>query len=96
VLSTLHQKAALATCLNVLADHDLNLSKLESRPVRDMPFEYLFYVDFEGNLEEDNVKAAVETLESHTSFLKTLGSYPASRTSTSLAASSVPTGGEPS
>ena len=96
VLSTLHQKAALATCLNVLADHDLNLSKLESRPVRDTPFEYLFYLDFEGNLEDDNVKAAVETLESHTSFLKILGSYPASRPSTASAASSVPTEGESS
>lgn len=100
VLSTLHQKAALATCLNVLADHDLNLSKLESRPVRDTPFEYLFYLDFEGNLEDDNVKAAVEKLASHTSFLKILGSYPAfvdeSRPSTASAASSVPTGGESS
>ena len=75
VLSTLHQKAALAKCLNVLADHDLNLTKLESRPLRDAPFEYLFYLDFEGNVAEPAARAAVEALESHTSFLKVLGSY---------------------
>jgi len=96
VLSTLHQKAALAACLNVLADHDLNLTKLESRPVRDSPFESLFYLDFEGNLAEDNARAAVETLEAHTSYLKILGSYPVSRASTASAAASVPTGATPS
>jgi len=79
VLSTLHRKAALATCLNVLAEHDLNLTKLESRPIPDTPFEYLFYVDFEGNLDEDPVARAVEELGGHTSFLKVLGSYPAGR-----------------
>jgi chorismate mutase/prephenate dehydratase len=77
VLSTLHRKAALATCLNVLAEHDLNLTKLESRPLPDTPFEYLFYVDFEGNLADQRVAHAVETLREHTSFLKVLGSYPA-------------------
>jgi chorismate mutase/prephenate dehydratase len=77
VLSTLHRKAALATCLNVLAEHDLNLTKLESRPMPDTPFEYLFYLDFEGNLAEEQVAAAVEKLRAHTSFLKILGSYPA-------------------
>ncbi len=82
VLSTLHQKAALAKCLNVLADHDLNLTKLESRPVRDTPFEYLFYLDFEGNLEEADAASAIETLAAHTSFLKVLGSYAVSRAGT--------------
>ncbi|MGD8329905.1 MAG: bifunctional chorismate mutase/prephenate dehydratase [Acidobacteriota bacterium] len=77
VLSTLHRKAALATCLNVLADHDLNLTKLESRPMPDTPFEYLFYLDFEGNLADGRVADAVDELRSHTSYLKILGSYPA-------------------
>jgi len=79
VLSTLHRKAALATCLNVLAAHDLNLTKLESRPMPDTPFEYLFYLDFEGNLAEQGVADAVEELRSHTSYLKILGSYPAGK-----------------
>jgi chorismate mutase/prephenate dehydratase len=81
VLSTLHQEAALATCLNVLAEHHLNLTKLESRPLRDTPFEYLFYLDFEGNLVDENVAQALTELRSHTSYLKILGSYPMSRAS---------------
>lgn len=80
VLATLHRKAALATCLNVLAEHDLNLTKLESRPLQDTPFEYLFYLDFEGNLADDRAREAVDELGAHTSFLKVLGSYPAGRT----------------
>ena len=76
VLSTLHQKAALAACLNVLAGHNLNLTKIESRPLKNTPWEYLFYIDFEGNLAEDNTSSAVAELEAHTSHLKILGSYP--------------------
>lgn len=79
VLSTLHQKAALATCLNVRAAHNLNLTKIESRPVKNTPWEYLFYIDFEGNLAEERTSAAVAELESHTSHLKILGSYPVSQ-----------------
>lgn len=81
VLATEHQKAALATCLNVLAAHDLNLTKLESRPLRNTPWEYLFYIDFEGNIADDGTSAALTELESHTSYLKILGSYPVSRSS---------------
>jgi chorismate mutase len=75
VFATLHQKGALAICLNVLAEHDLNLTKLESRPRRDMPWEYLFYADFEGNVADDTI-AAIGKLEACTSYLKVLGSYP--------------------
>ena len=75
VLATAHEKAALATCLNVLAEHDLNLTKLESRPVNDTPWEYLFYVDFEGNVDEPQTAEAITKLAACTSFLKVLGSY---------------------
>ena len=77
VFATLHEKGALARCLNVLAEHDLNLTKLESRPRRDLPFEYLFYADFEGNVAEESTQRAVAELERCTSYLKVLGSYPA-------------------
>ena len=77
VFATLHEKGALARCLNVLAEHDLNLTKLESRPRRDLPFEYLFYADFEGNVAEESTQCAVAGLERCTSYLKVLGSYPA-------------------
>ena len=50
VFTTRHHQGALAECLNLLAEHGLSLSKLESRPVPRRPWEYLFYVDLEGTL----------------------------------------------
>ena len=77
MLATRHEHGALATCLQVLADHDLNLTKLESRPRRRAPWEYLFYLDFEGNVSDDNVQSALTAVAAQTRFLKVLGSYPA-------------------
>jgi chorismate mutase/prephenate dehydratase len=76
IFSTRHEQGALVRCLNVLADAGLNLTKLESRPMPSSPFEYLFYVDFEGNLASKAVAAAIETMRAHTSHLRVLGSYP--------------------
>ncbi|MFI5306583.1 MAG: prephenate dehydratase [Polyangiales bacterium] len=76
IFSTRHEQGALVRCLNVLADRGLNLTKLESRPRLQSPFEYIFYVDFEGNLESEPVKQALAAMRAHTSFLKVLGSYP--------------------
>jgi len=80
VFATRHEEGALLRCLAVLAEHHLSLTKLESRPRPGMPWEYLFYADFEGNMAEPDVAAAVRELQSRASFLKVLGSYP-SRTS---------------
>ena len=52
-------------------------SKLESRPRKDRPFEYLFYADFEGSVAEEAPECAIAELGTCTSFLKVLGSYPA-------------------
>ncbi|MEO1269621.1 MAG: prephenate dehydratase domain-containing protein [Myxococcota bacterium] len=80
VLATRHEQGALLQCMAVLARHQLNLTKLESRPRPGVPWEYLFYVDFEGNLADPNVQSAMQQLKAHTSTLKTLGSYPARNT----------------
>jgi chorismate mutase/prephenate dehydratase len=76
IFATRHEQGALVRCLNVLADQNLNLTKLESRPRPNSPFEYLFYVDFEGNLESEAVRGALEAMRAHTSYLKVLGCYP--------------------
>jgi chorismate mutase/prephenate dehydratase len=76
IFSTRHEQGALVRCLNVLADQGLNLTKLESRPRPNSPFEYLFYVDFEGNLESEAVRRALDDMRAHTSYLKVLGCYP--------------------
>jgi chorismate mutase / prephenate dehydratase len=77
MFGTRHEEGALVRCLIVLADHHLNLTKLESRPRPRNPWEYLFYVDFEGNVGDRNVAAAIREMAARASFLKVLGSYPA-------------------
>lgn len=80
ILATKHEQGALLGCLNALAARDLNLTKLESRPRPHTPWEYLFYVDFEGNLDDEKVAAALSELSTRTSYLRVLGSYPARTT----------------
>ncbi|MFI5168384.1 MAG: prephenate dehydratase [Thermoanaerobaculales bacterium] len=80
VLTTPHRHGALAHCLAVLAEHGLNLTKLESRPVPRRPWEYLFYLDFEGSLAEEPAAMAVAALRRECPYLKVLGSYPARTT----------------
>ncbi len=80
VFSTPHRHGALSHCLNVLDAHGLNLTKLESRPVPRHPWEYLFYVDFEGAAGEDAAARAIAALSGECPYLKVLGSYPARTT----------------
>jgi len=80
VFATRHEPGALVRCLNVLQTHGLNMTKLESRPRPSVPFDYLFYVDFEGNIANPDVRDAVEEITCEASYLKCLGSYPARTT----------------
>jgi prephenate dehydratase len=80
VLGTRHQQGALLECLNIIAAHDLSMTRLESRPRPQTPFEYLFYLDIEGNVADGAVREALRQLEHRASFVKLLGSYPARRT----------------
>lgn len=86
LFATRHEEGALLNCLNVFAAHHLNLTKLESRPRPNMPWEYLFYVDFEGNLADAKVQEALQKLATRTSFQKVLGSYAARTTKDARAA----------
>ncbi len=76
LFSTRHEEGALARCLAILAARHRNLTKLESRPRPNTPWEYLFYLDFDGSLADADVRAALEELRLATTFLKVLGSYP--------------------
>ncbi|MEM7535526.1 MAG: prephenate dehydratase [Chloroflexota bacterium] len=68
---------ALFAVLREFAERDINLTKLESRPRRNRPWQYVFYVDFDGHYQDDHVKDALVGALSHSAFLKLLGSYPA-------------------
>ncbi|HSL85025.1 MAG TPA: 3-deoxy-7-phosphoheptulonate synthase, partial [Thermoanaerobaculia bacterium] len=79
LMGTAHRPGSLLTPLAALERHGLNLTKLESRPRKGSPFEYLFYLDFEGNVEEPRVRAALDSLRASTSFCRVLGCYPSAR-----------------
>ena len=76
-MSTLNKAGALVDTLVVFKEHGINLTKLESRPIPGNTWEEMFYVDFIGNLEAPNVKAALAEVTKLTRFIKVLGSYPA-------------------
>ncbi len=80
VLATRHRPGELVACLEVFPRHGINMTKLESRPRRDKPWSYLFYVDVEGHIDEPNVAAAMTDLMRKAAFVKFLGSYPAAET----------------
>ncbi len=80
VFTTRHHQGALAHCLIVLAEHGVNLTKLESRPVPRRPWEYMFYVDIEGSVGSEPISLAVAELRRECPYLRVLGSYPARTT----------------
>jgi prephenate dehydratase len=77
IFTTRHQPGALHQVLSELADRNINLTKIESRPRRNRPWHYLFYVDFEGHEDQPEVREALLGILKQASFLKVLGSYPA-------------------
>lgn len=76
MLSVKDKVGALYELLRPFASYGINLTKIESRPSRRKAWEYIFFVDLEGHVEEDHVKKALEEIKSRCLFLKILGSYP--------------------
>jgi len=77
ILLTLnHRHGALANALAAFARHGLNLSKLESRPLGESPWEYLFYLDVDAHGDDEALLASLADLRPHTNHLRVLGSYP--------------------
>jgi prephenate dehydratase len=79
VFTTRNTPGALFRGLAAFALRDLNLTKIESRPLHGKPWEYLFYVDFLGRENEPRVKNALRHLGEIADFLRILGSYPPGR-----------------
>jgi prephenate dehydratase len=75
--STKHIPGALHKALGCLAYGDINLTYIQSRPILGKPWEYNFYIDFEGHIKEKRVKDALKMLKKITLFVKVLGSYKA-------------------
>ncbi|MDZ7764879.1 MAG: prephenate dehydratase domain-containing protein [Melioribacteraceae bacterium] len=76
VMATSHTAGALVESLMVFRKYNINLTKLESRPIIGNPWEEMFYIDFEGNPADKKVQKAIEEITPFTRFIKVLGSYP--------------------
>lgn len=74
--TTRNQPGSLFRSLSAFALRDLSLTKIESRPLRGKPWEYLFYLDFLGNMEEEKCQKALGHLAELADFLRVLGCYP--------------------
>ncbi|WP_294581855.1 prephenate dehydratase [uncultured Thomasclavelia sp.] len=70
-----HQVGSLSGILKTIKDHHINLSRIESRPIKDKYWQYYFYIDFEGSLHDDNVKLAIEQMKTKCLTLRVIGNY---------------------
>jgi 3-deoxy-7-phosphoheptulonate synthase len=75
IYSTGNQPGTLFETLKIFADNGINLVKLESRPIHGKPWEYMFYVDLEADVESDEFKPLLEALKKKADYFKILGSY---------------------
>jgi len=76
MFSIKHRAGALSEVLKIFSSHGINLTRIESRPSRQQAWEYVFFVDLEGHVEDPRVSQALEEAAENCIFLKSLGSYP--------------------
>ncbi|MCS6135244.1 chorismate mutase [Shewanella baltica] len=76
IMATGQKAGALVEALLVLKAHQLNMSKLESRPIPGTPWEEMFYLDIDANISSESMQAGLKQLERITRFIKVLGCYP--------------------
>ncbi|MGM0400216.1 MAG: prephenate dehydratase [Chloroflexota bacterium] len=70
-----NEPGLLFRCLSAFALRDIDLCKIESRPLRGVPWEYIFYLDFAGSMSEEKSQRAVDQLEEMANFVRVFGSY---------------------
>lgn len=75
VFTTKHEVGALYQVMKIINDYQINMARIESRPLKDTPWEYYFYVDFEGDLSQTSIVNAIEDIKAHTLTLRVLGNY---------------------
>lgn len=67
---------ALFELMKPFAENRVNMNKIESRPSKQKPWDYIFFIDIDGHIEDKNVKKVFDSLKDLTTFLRVLGSYP--------------------
>lgn len=78
IFSTKHEPGALCKVLEEFASRKINLTMIISRPNKDRKWEYNFYIDIEGSIEDKMISECINSLKEKVTFLKILGSYPMS------------------
>ncbi|MDY6993290.1 MAG: prephenate dehydratase [Pseudomonadota bacterium] len=76
LLSSPNRPGSLYQLLQPLAHNHINMTRIESRPSRQGIWEYVYFIDIQGHIQEPAVAEAIEMLAAHTPLLKHLGSYP--------------------
>ncbi len=76
LFGTPHVPGTLLKALETLAGEGLNMTRIESYPLRDRRWEYLFFVDFLGHRRDEKVRRCLDAMASRTTLIKILGSYP--------------------
>ncbi len=75
VFGVKNEPGILFRCLSIFALRNIDLLKLESRPIIGKPWEYIFYIDFKGSVVEEKCAMAIETLDQVAVYFRLLGSY---------------------
>ena len=70
-----HESGSLYHMLSHFIYNNLNMTRIQSRPVKDKNWEYRFFIDFDGNLEDSAVQNALRGLKAETESFKILGNY---------------------
>jgi len=76
VFSVPHKSGSLYRALSVFDSEQINMTMIESRPTKQMPWEYVFFIDVQGHEKDESVQRALSKLAEHALFVRVLGSYP--------------------
>lgn len=75
VFSAPHKPGALYSALSNFAENNLNMQRIESRPIEEKSWEYFFYIDFEGNINSDRIKNVIKEIKDNSMYFELLGNY---------------------